>query len=237
MSRKPPTTDEVVKAIKDAMAGRGTVEFDGHFRYHVQLKLKTTAKFARKWMVDALTDPGQTELIMLHSHDTKYTARVTRTPSGDLSYYGALDERVAGLSLYLDRDGVPASSVDAVRNTNWVTMKSTLDKNVETLLRQEAEKRKQWDQEQAAEDAETEEIIGTELSLIRGMLTAAGVALNERSVNAWAQRIDKGEGKTARRARVAIEINAKQLVLLAKWLREQGVEPVAAPAPQKEGGS
>jgi hypothetical protein len=227
MSRKPPSAEEVLAAISKALVGRSTSRFED-IRYKVQLQLKTVPQSARDWMRAALTDPAQDELVMLFSDDNKRVHRVKRNPSGTLSYYGELREGESYLSLYLDNSGCRVKTTeDAVRNVIWVMPKSILDIHVTELLKEQAEKQAERDKEQAVEDAKTEEIIGAELSMIRGMLAAAGITATQRTVRAWAERIDKGEGKTARRAATTIELNAKQLVLLARWLMDKDVEPVA----------
>lgn len=228
MTRQRPSNEEIIDAIKESMAGYYSVVQFEDIRYRTQLRLKTVARSARGWMFEALTDPTQDDLVMLHSNDSKYAYRVVRTESGDYSYYGDLREGVP-VMLRLDRQGERTDSGDdAARNVTWIMRRSTLDGYIAELLKQEQEKRAERDRERAAEDASTEGIIGAELSLIRGMLTSAGIEIGERTVQAWARRVDKGEGKTARRARATIELNAKQLVLLSRWLMDKGVTSVAA---------
>lgn len=227
MSRKPPSTQEVIEAIKGAMAGRGrAVEFED-LRYPVQLRLKTVARSAREWMLDALTDPAQNDVVLLHSHDTKFTCRVVRTPSGALSYYGELGEDISISTLYLDRHGNRVDAgADAIRNRNWIMDKSILDRYIAEIREQDANKQAERDKERAAESAEVEEIVGVELSMIRGMLITAGIEIDNRTLSAWAMHVKKDDGRTVRRARATVELPIKSMIKLAKWLQDQGVEPV-----------
>lgn len=237
MSRRRPTNEEIINAIKESMVGYHFVVQFEDIRYRTQLRLKTVARSARDWMLEALTAPAQDDLVVLYSDDNKYANRVVRTESGDYSYYGDLREGVH-LMLRLDRRGARTDSGnDAVRNVTWIMHKSILDGYIAELLKQEQEKQAERSKEKAAEDASTEGIIGTELSMMRGMLVAAGITPDDKTLTAWALRVDKGEGKTARRARVVVELNAKQLIQFSKWLTTRNVQPVTPELLAKMGES
>lgn len=237
MSRQKPSNEEVIEAIKATMSGHGSVARFEDIRLGTQRHLKTVQKSAREWMWEALTDPAQTELVFLHSNDSKYTYRIVLTDSGSYSYYGDLLEG-KNLMMRLDRHGcLTDSSDDAVRNVNWVMRRSTLDVYIAKLLKQEEEEKTESDKEKEAENAKVEQIIGAELSLIRGMFAAADITPDERTLTAWAQQVHKIEnntGKTVRRARATIELDIRKLVKLAKWLQEQGIEPVTATGKDNE---
>lgn len=225
MSRKKPSNEEIVEAVRESMRGYHSVANYEDIRVSAQRRLRTVASTAKNWIFDALTDPEQDRFVLLRSDDSKWTHRIQRNGSDGYSYYGELHPDRT-LMLRLDYAGSPASnSGDAVRNVTWIAHRSVVDGWIAELLKEEQEKREKQASEKNARNAEVEEIVGAELSMIRGMLAAAGVTLGDRTVSAWAIRAEK-DGKPVRRARATVELPIKSMIKLAKWLQDKGVEPV-----------
>lgn len=240
MSRKKrPSNEEIVAAVKKAMAATGyfnVADYD-RVRLGTQRILKTVPSTARAWIYEAITAPDQNELVLLHSSDSKFVGVVEYDEASDsYSHYGDLVEGKT-LLLHLDYQGCRAnSSADAVRNRTWVAYKSVVDSWIADLLKEESEKEAARARARAAENAETEEIFGRELSLLRGMLAAADIEIGDETLKAWGMRGER-EGKKTRRGRATITLNAWQLCKLADWLGTRNVQPVTPEMPAETGES
>lgn len=234
MSRKRPSNEEVIDAIKASIPDGRPVRFD-RVRYQTQLKLKTTAKFARQWVREALLAPGQEDLVWLWCDDDKRVHRVQEDPDNPAKVAMADLHEGALLSMGIDWSGCRVNPLDnsAQRNEWWIAQKSIVDIWVGKLLEEEEGRAKKIAAMRAEQDSEVEEVIGAELSLIRGMFAAAGIDVDPDAIIAHARRYER-DGRKFRSARATFRLNsARELVQLAKWLKDQGVEPVAAPAPQE----
>ena len=241
-----PTTAEVIAAIHNRMRGHYSagcaLEFETARRM-VQGTFGTNAKFAREWLRAALLDTEQDEFVWLVSTDNKWCYRVIADTDPDsvtgYTYTDKLDDDAEpfGPSLYLNSSGDQvADSAEAIRNRFWVVARDTLDKWITELnvtRNIEAERR---DEARAAEDRETEKLIGHHLAMLRGMFAAAGIdpwMVRDRDrITAHAVRYTSGD-KNLIRSRTTMDVQGRELRLLAEWLRDKGVTPVAE-RPQTE---
>lgn len=235
MPREMPPVDQVLDACREGMRGYHSAAPFESVRLAVQRQLRCSPRNARDWMKRALTDPGQTRLVWLVSSEDKYVQRIERDDLDPADYaYSAITNGGHVLWLHLDRQGMRCPSAAGVRNQAWVMLRSVFDAYVQQLVAEDREKQERRARLEVEAEAETEDIIGTELSLIRGMLAAAGIELGREGgtqMNAVAVRRDR-EGKSQIRAWTTLEVRGRDLRRLAKWLQDKGVEPVGPPTPQ-----
>lgn len=240
MPREMPPLAEVVAAAREGLRGYyAAAPFDA-VRLAVQSALRCSPANARAWIKRAVTDPEQDTLVWLVAGDDKWVQRIERDDDAPHEYaHAAIMDGEHTLWMFLDRQGKRCPKEAGVRNTAWVMLRSVYDRYVQELVAENAAERERKAAREAAAESETEDIIGPELSLIRGMFAAAGITLGgdgstqSADLRAMARRFER-DGKPHIHAMVGIELYGRDVRRLARWLREQGVAPVPAPAQAAE---
>src|SRR5688500_18887884 len=179
MPREMPPVDQVLDACREGMRGWHSAAPFESVRLAVQRQLRCSPRNARDWMKRALTDPDQTRLVWLFSSEDKYVQRIERddVDPTDYAYAAITSDDGHVLWLHLDRQGKRCPVAAGVRNEAWVMLRNVFDDYVQQLVAEDREKQERRARLEVEAETETEDIIGTELSLIRGMLAAAGIEL------------------------------------------------------------
>jgi len=136
--RFPPSTKSVIAALGDPAdyGAAFAIDLDAVTRT-IRPKLKTTLSNAREWLLKALTDPAQTELVCLSSDGTGAVDRLIRDMDDadrytTVSLVDAEDGHPAP-TLYLDWKGQKCNHGQAVTLQDWIVTRANFDQCVATL--------------------------------------------------------------------------------------------------------